>query len=183
MARWEACSRILLLLVLVCAAVAIGCASAAPPVAYPIMPAALGPVDADHNRAKEFARVFCSTLQHVRDKDGKPWGDCARFLDTVDSPQPQTTIPNHYRFLFVPGFGGDCLKDVRAFSTSIGHLKEAHQTAVEYFAVAPFGSSEENGKSIARQVDAGWSGDQARRYVLVGYGKGATDLLEALRVL
>ena len=85
--------------------------------------------------------------------------------------------------MVVPGFGGECLKDVRAFSTSIAHLKDAHKIDVEYFAVAPFGSSEENGKSIARQIDAGWTADKSRRYVIVGYGKGTADILDALRVL
>ena len=147
------------------------------------MPAALGPIDAEHNKAKDFARVFCSTLTHLKDKDGRSWGDCARYLDLAEPAQTQTPIATRYRFLFVPGFGGECLKDVRAFSTSIAHLKATHQVEVEYFAVAPFASSEENGKSIARQVDAGWGADRTRRYVLIGYSKGSADILEALRVL
>ena len=87
------------------------------------------------------------------------------------------------RFLFVSGFGGDCFKDVRAFSTSIAHLKDAHQLAVEYFAVAPYGSSEENGKSIAKHIDEAWAGDKTHRYVVIGYDKGAADLQDALRAL
>ena len=159
------------------------CAGSAPPIAYPMMPSALTPVDADHNKAKDFARVFCSTLPHLKDKDGHAWGDCAKYLDVSDSPRAQAAIATPYRFLFVSGFGAECLKDVRAFSTSIAHLKEAHHVDVEYFAVAPFGSSEENGQSIARHVEEGWAGDKTRRYVLIGYSKGAADLLEALRVL
>lgn len=147
------------------------------------MPAVLGPVDAEHNRAKEFARVFCSTLTHVKDKDGRSWGDCAKFLEMPEAAAPQTALSTRYRFLFVPDFGGECLKDVRAFSTSIAHLKEAHQIDVGYFSVPPFAASEENGKSIARQIDAAWTADTARRFVLIGYGKGATDILDALRVL
>ncbi len=165
------------------AALAIACAAGIPPVTYPVMPAALTPVDADHNRAKEFGRVFCSTLPHLKDPDGHAWGDCARYIETVAPPQPQQAFSTPYRFLVVPGFGSECLKDVRAFSSSIAHLKVAHHVDIEYFAVPPFGSSEENGKSIARQIDAQWSADQTRRYVLIGYSKGASDILEALRVL
>src|SRR5213594_1696519 len=149
------------------------CGAAAPPVTYPVMPSALTPVDADHNKAKDFARVFCSTLPHLKDKDGRSWGDCAKYLDVAEAPRAQTAIATPYRFLFVSGFGAECFKDVRAFGTSIAHLKEAHQIDVEYFAVAPFGSSEENGHSIAKHLDEAWAADKARRYVLIGYGKGA----------
>lgn len=159
------------------------CGAVAPPVTYPVMPSALTPVDADHNKAKDFARVFCSTLPHLKDKDGHAWGDCAKYLDVTEAPRAQTAIATPYRFLFVSAFGAECFKDVRAFSTSIAHLKEAHQIDVEYFAVAPFGSSEENGRSIAKHIDEGWAADKTRRYVLIGYSKGAADLLEALRLI
>src|ERR1700736_489960 len=102
------------------------------------MPAALVPIDAEHNRTKDFARTFCSALHHLKDKDGHSWGDCARYLEAAEPPQPLTAFTTQEPFLFVSGFGADCLKDVRAFSTSIAHLKEAHQVAVEYFAVPPF---------------------------------------------
>src|SRR5436309_11318833 len=157
------------------------CGAAAPPVTYPVMPSALTPIDADHDKAKDFARVFCSTLPHLKDKDGHAWGDCAKYLEMSEPPRAQAAFSTPYRFLFVAGFGAACFKDVRAFSTSIAHLKTAHQIDVEYFAVAPFASSEENAKSIARQVDAGFGADQSRRFVLVGYSKGTADILEALR--
>lgn len=170
-------------LALFAAFLAAGCAGGRPPVTYSVMPAALTPVDAEHNKSRDFARVFCSTLPHLKDKDGKPWGSCDRYLESVDVAQTQNPFTTPYRFLFVAGFGGECLEAVRAYSTSIAHLKDAHQVAVEYFAVAPFGPSEENGSSIAKHIDEGWAADQSRKYVLVGYGKGAADLLEALRVL
>jgi len=159
------------------------CGAAAPPVTYPVMPSALTPIDADHDKAKDFARVFCSTLPHLKDKDGHAWGDCAKYLEMSEPPRAQAAFSTPYRFLFVAGFGAACFKDVRAFSTSIAHLKSAHQIDVEYFAVAPFASSEENGHSIAKHIDEGWAADQTRRYVLIGYSKGAADLLEALRLL
>lgn len=164
-------------------ALAAWAAAAQPPVAYPVMPAALVPIDAEHNKTKDFARTFCAVLPHLKDKDGHSWGDCARYLEAAEGPQPQATFSTRYRFLLVSGFGADCLKDVRAFSTSIAHLKEAHQIPVEYFAVPPFGASEKNGKSIARHIDDGWNSDKAHRFVLIGYSKGAADLLEALRFL
>jgi len=175
--------RLLLAVAAFTAVCSIGCTATTPPVTYSIMPAALGPVDAEHNRAKDFARVFCSTLTHLRDADGRSWGDCAKYFEFGDTPQPQVEIAPRYRFLVVPGFGGECLADVRAFSTSIAHLKEAHHVDIEYFAVAPFASSEENGKSIARRIDGAWSTDSAHRYVLIGYSKGTADILDALRVL
>ena len=164
-------------------ALAAACSAALQPVTYPVMPVALGPVDPERNKTKDFARVFCSTLSHLKDRDGRSWGDCAKYLELAEPAQAQTAPTSRYRFLLVPGFGGECLKDTRAFSTSIAHLKAAHQIDVEYFAVAPFGSSEENGKSVVRQIDAGWNADRMRRYVLIGYSKGTADILEALRVL
>ena len=159
------------------------CASAAQPVTYTVMPSALVPVDGEHYKAKDFARVFCSTLPHLKDKDGHAWGDCGKYLETAEAAQAQPAIGTPYRFLLVADIGGECLKDVRAFSTSIAHLKDAHHVDVEAFAVAPFGSSAENGASIAKHVEEGWAADQTRRYVLLGYGKGATDLLDALRLI
>jgi hypothetical protein len=175
--------RLLLAFPVIAAALSTGCGAATPPVTYSIMPAALGPIEPERNRAKDFGRVFCSTLPHFKDNDGRPWGECAKYLEFVDSAQPQTDIPVRYRFLVVPGFGGECLRDVRAFSTAIAHLKEAHRVDIEYFAVAPFASSEENGKSIARRIDGAWSADSSRRFVLIGYSKGIADILDALRVL
>ena len=159
------------------------CVPGAPPVTYSVMPSALTPVDGDRNKAKDFARVFCSTLPHLKDKDGRKWAECAKYLETSEASQAQAAFATSYRFLIVAGLGGDCLKDVRAFSTSIAHLKAEHQVDVEYFAVAPFGSSSENGTSIAKHINEGWAADQKRRYVLVGYSKGAADLLEAMRLL
>jgi hypothetical protein len=160
-----------------------GCGGALPPVTYAVMPAALTPVDAEHNKAKDFAKVFCSTLPHLKDKDGSAWGDCAQYLDAAEPAQTQAALSSPHRFLFVSGIGADCMKDVRAFSTSIAHLKEAHHIDIEYFAVAPFGASSENGTSIAKHIEEGWTADKSRRYVLVGYDKGAADLLESLRAV
>ena len=159
------------------------CVATAPPITYPVMPAALTPVDAEHNKSRDFARIFCSTLAHLKDKNGRAWGDCAKYLETIESPQPQPPFTTPYRFMLVPGFGSECLKDVRAFSTSIAHLKQAHEIPVEYFAIPPFGSSEANGKSIAKHIQESWNADKARRYVVIGYDKGAADILEALRIL
>jgi hypothetical protein len=45
----------------------------------------------------------------------------------------------------------------------------------------PFASSVDNGRAIARFIDQSWTGDAARRrFVLIGYSKGAVDLMEAL---
>jgi hypothetical protein len=159
------------------------CAAAVPPVTYTVMPSTLAPIDGDHNKARDFGRAFCGALTHFKDPDGHSWGDCSKYIEIAEPPQAQPAFTTPYRFMLVGGFGGNCLKDVRAFGPSIAHLKDAHQIAVEPFAVAPYASSEENGKSIAKHIDEGWAADKAHRYVLIGYDKGAADLLEALRVL
>src|SRR5437870_2128507 len=101
----------------------LACAAAAPPITYPVMPSALTPIDADHNKAREFGRVFCSTLGHFKAPDGRSWGDCAKYLEIAEPSQAQPPLTTTYRVLFVGGFGGTCLKDVRAFGPSIAHLK------------------------------------------------------------
>src|SRR2546425_10615020 len=102
------------------------CGAAAPPVTYPVMPSALTPIDADHDKAKDFARVFCSTLPHLKDKDGHAWGDCAKYLEMPEPPRAQAAFSTPYRFLFVAGVGAACLQDGRRVRTSIAHLKNAH---------------------------------------------------------
>ena len=161
------------------------CAAAVPPVTYTVMPSALTPVDGDHNKARDFGRAFCGALTHFKNPEGHSWGDCSKYIEIAEPPQAQAplTLTTPYRFMLVGGFGGGCLKDVRTFGPSIAHLKDAHQIAVESFAVAPYASSEENGKSIAKHIDEGFVADKTHRYVLIGYDKGAADLLEALRVL
>ena len=158
------------------------CAATTTPVTYSVMSTALIPVAADHNKARDFGRVFCSTLTHLKDPEGHAWGDCAKYIDIAEASQTQAALTSPYRFLLVGGLGGECLNG-RAFGPSIAHLKADHGLAVEYFAVPPYAPSEENGKAIAKHLDEGWSGDRAHRYVLIGYDKGAADLLEALRVL
>jgi hypothetical protein len=162
---------------------AAACASGPSPITYTVMPTSLTPIESDHNKAKDFARIFCSTLGHFTDLDGRSWGDCAKYIEVAQPPQAQTSFTAPFRFLFVAGFGNDCLQDVRAFGPSIEHLKNDHDVAVEAFGVPPYASSEENGKAIAKHIDDGWTADQTRKYVLIGYDKGAADLIDALRVL
>jgi hypothetical protein len=162
-ARWFAHAGCALVLAAMAA-----CAAATPPITYSVMPTALTPVDADRNKAKEFARVFCASLGHFKDKDGHAWGECEKYLEMTDAAQAQAQIATPYRF---------------PFSTSIAHLKDAHRLDIDYFAVAPYGSSEENGKSIARHIDDALARDKTHRYVVIGYDKGAADLQEALRAL
>jgi hypothetical protein len=162
------------------------CSSAPPPAQPPIMPASLSPIPPARDRSHDFARVFCATLPHTRDRDGKGWGDCGRFLQPAEPAEalpPDAPIAAGYRYLLVGGFGDGCFKDAHAFADAIAHLRDAHHLAIDAFAVPPFAPSEENGLAIARQIDAGWSADQVHPYVLVGYDKGAADLLEALRTL
>lgn len=170
-------------LVLLGALAVAGCSAAPPPAQPPVMPAALAPIPASRDKSHAFARVFCATLPHTADRDGKRWGDCARYIEPAEPPSPLPPLATPYRFLLVGGFGDGCFRDARAFGTAVTHLRDAHHLDVDAFAVAPFASSEENGASIARQIDAGWTADRTRRYVLVGYDKGAPDLLEALQLL
>jgi hypothetical protein len=168
----------------VLAMLAVACGGV-PPAPYHIMPSALVPITPAHNRARAFGRLFCGTLKHFVDPNGNPWGDCGRYLENVDTPPPK---PEEFSLsmpvLFVAGFGDECMKDVRAFGPSIAHLKDEHAIDVETFRSAPYASSAETGRAIARRIDESWKADPMhRRLILVGYSKGAVDLLEALDLL
>jgi len=175
-----------ILLAVLLAVLLAGCSAAPPPAQPPVMPASLSPVPAGRDRSHDFARVFCAVLPHTKDPDGKSWGDCATYLDPAEPGEPlaaDAPIASRYRFLLVGGLGDGCFRDTRAFSAAIAHLRDAHAVTVEAFSVAPYASSEENGQSIARQIDNRWSADATHPYILIGYDKGAADLLEALRTL
>jgi hypothetical protein len=148
------------------------------------MPASLSPVMPPRDKSTSFARTFCETLPHTKDADGKSWGSCAKYLAGAEPAEAKDApIPGSYRYLVVGGFGDGCFRDTRVFADAIAHLRDEHKIDIDAFPVAPFAPSEENGRSIAHQIDDRWSTDQTRPFVLIGYDKGAADLLEAVRLL
>ncbi len=126
-----------------------------------------------------FADVFCSVLKDEHPDDGQ-WGDCSQYLQTPKSPTPAALgpIPTKYRVLIIPGFLSSCVSSTPALQRGQAHLKDAHKLDVEYLQV-PNSSSAANGKMIADYISEHMRSDN-RKYIVIGYSKGAPDVQEAL---
>jgi hypothetical protein len=86
-----------------------------------------------------------------------------------------------YRLLVVPGIFGECVQDVALpWEDARRHLHEKHNADVEYVSVPATGSSSFNANVIATYVDRQFAGSDQRPYIMFGYSKGASDILEAL---
>jgi len=125
-----------------------------------------------------FANLFAAVLKGENPDSGE-WGESSRYMETVAaSPVELAPISNKYRVLIVPGFMSACASSVPAFQEGQEHLRDKHGVDVELFPV-PNDSSEANAKRIAEYVRGKMQGD-ARKYIVVGYSKGAPDIQVAL---
>ena len=122
-----------------------------------------------------FADVFCSVLRNEHPDEGT-WGDCSQYLDAKPSNTAATLgpIPNKYRVLVLPGFMSSCVSSVEALQKGQENLRKVYGLDVEYLSL-PNDSSENNGKLIADYLRAHGKEDP-RKYIVIGYSKGAPDL-------
>ena len=139
--------------------------------------------DSGKDLSASFARTFCSVL-HAENPDGGEWDSCGSYLK---SEQPQAyeparleAIPAAYRVLVVPGILSSCQANTQAFAEARSHLREKHGMTVE-FLQTPNESSTANGVRIAKYLKANSQSDP-RKYIVVGYSKGAPDVQEALAI-
>lgn len=134
------------------------------------------PVSTD---AVKFANLFC-TVRERENPDGGDWGPCNQYLETEAQRNVDLrTISTRYRVLIVPGFFGLCTSSMApVFAEGQEHLRTAHGITVERW-TAPNASSEDNAKSIAQYLRDHMQSDR-RKYIVVGYSKGAADLQTAL---
>lgn len=127
------------------------------------------------DRRSAFADVFCSVLRDEHPDDGT-WGDCSQYIDATPDGQPASLgpIPNKYRILVLPGFMSSCVSSTEALGKGQEHLRKEHGLDVEYLQL-PNDSSENNGKMIADYLRK-HAGSDPRKYILIGYSKGAPDV-------
>lgn len=127
------------------------------------------------DRRTAFADIFCSVLRDENPDQGS-WGDCSQYIES--KPDNTTTslgpIPNKYRILVLPGFMSSCVSSVQALGKGQEHLRKEHGLDVEYLSL-PNDSSENNGKLIAEYLRK-HAGSDPRKYIVIGYSKGAPDL-------
>ena len=109
------------------------------------------------------------------------WNNCAAYLGTTPpaARADLAAISNKYRILIVPGFFSQCAStSAPAFDEGVKALTQLGMTVETW--VPPNASSEDNGKSFAQYVRDHMGLLDQRKYIVVGYSKGAPDVQTAL---
>jgi pimeloyl-ACP methyl ester carboxylesterase len=127
-----------------------------------------------------FREVFCSTLREHPDRQRRGCEELLHRLgdEAPSAPQPAAPpVPNtRLRLVFVPGLFNDCASSIAwPFETSVLRLRSLGYSA-EILPVNGRSSSSFNAARIAELVAQIPDSDQP--LVLVGYSKGAVDILE-----
>jgi hypothetical protein len=134
--------------------------------------------DDSSNVASAFADLFCSVLKQ-KNPDGGEWGGCENYIDGGGKSDLKLgPIPSKYRVEIVPGLMSSCFADSPAFAEGQASLRDKYGITAELIAV-PNNSSEDNAKLIAQTLRDKWKSDQ-RKFIVLGYSKGAPDLHVAL---
>jgi dienelactone hydrolase len=132
---------------------------------------------ADRDRSVQFAQLFCAVLSQERPDEGE-WAGCGDYLEAGAKPASKLSpLAQNYRVLVVPGVFNVCASKAPAFEQGRKHLIE-HGIPAELLAV-PNDTSEANGRRIMDYIRER-SQDDPRKYIVIGYSKGAPDAHEAV---
>lgn len=133
------------------------------------------------DRSREFASLFCATLR--RQPDSAQWGPCSQYLENAGDTRGSALgpIPSNYRLLVVPGVMNSCVESTPAFQEAHSYLLEKYGIRAEVLAV-PNESSESNARLIADYLREQAASDP-RKYIVIGYSKGAPDLQTMLALI
>ncbi len=130
------------------------------------------------NVSAAFSDLFCSVLRQHNPDTGE-WGACADYLDGAGKEDVALApLPTTYRLLIVPGILSSCASDAPAFLEGQQDLREKHGMTVDLLNV-PNDSSEQNAHFIAEYLKGQVKTDP-RKFIVLGYSKGAPDLQVAL---
>ncbi len=121
-----------------------------------------------------FADYFCTVLAK-NNPDTGDWGGCNKYIeDTGKTDFQLPELSKNYRVLIIPGFMSSCFPDSPAFMEGQEALKNKYGVPVDLLAV-PNDSSDDNAKMIGDYLRENGAKD-SRKYIVVGYSKGAPDL-------
>jgi hypothetical protein len=145
---------------------------------------AVGTPPASDGRAR-FREIFCQLLAAGPDYQGQA-DACENFLLRLnDEPQPGgVTGPllvksTRYRVMVVPGFLNECFADIALpFEEAIESLNDQGFN-IDQLVVSGRSSSDSNADGIAETIED-LHLDEDEKLVLIGYSKGAVDILHFL---
>lgn len=127
--------------------------------------------------SSSFADVFCTVLKR-KNPDGGDWGACEQWIEKKGREDVRlSSIPGEdkYRVVVVPGFFSSCFPEAPAFLEAHKPMKEQYGYQVDVMTI-PNDSSEDNAGKIAAYLKAEAAKDPKRKFILVGYSKGAPDI-------
>jgi hypothetical protein len=134
--------------------------------------------DGDTDHTTRFSDLFCSVLSQGN-PDGGEWGSCDQYIDGKGRTDLKLgPISTKYRVAIVPGLMSSCFSDAPAFLEGQTALRDKYGMAVDLVPV-PNDASEDNAKVIAKSL-RDLARSDPRKFILVGYSKGAPDLQVAL---
>ena len=133
-----------------------------------------------------FREIFCSVLD-ARQSDLPDYQDCDVALTRVADEKAGSGAPvdlapsqSNLTVYFVPGIGWDCFSQWLAPpETAVKHIRQFGY-GFEAVPIESLSSSSRNARIIHDTVMRSPQSEAGSRAVLVGYSKGATDILEAV---
>jgi triacylglycerol esterase/lipase EstA (alpha/beta hydrolase family) len=133
-----------------------------------------------------FREIYCEVLE----SKGEEWPDyrpCKEALMQVANEPPGTGAEvnlgqsDHQSLsVIVPGVGWECMENWLGIDESIRSLLESYGYAAELIDVDGLSSSANNARQIRDQVMSLPEEYRDKTIVLMGYSKGAPDILEAI---
>lgn len=156
-----------------------------PEVSVPLMMVPVSSTGVEDKRAR-FREIFCAVLQS-RGESLPDYRSCEQALTRVGVEQQGQGLPvdlgrsgQQLRVILVPGVGWDCFAqwlDLRgSVEQHLGSLGYRYDT----LKVEGLSGSAVNANSIRDTLVEQLSADGQRKTVLIGYSKGAVDILEAV---
>ena len=133
-----------------------------------------------------FAEIYCAVLDARRD-DVPDWRECEDALRITSLQKGATGAPvnlgnseKELLALFVPGLGWNCFEEFLDLTYSIPRHLDQYGFELRMVPVDGLSSSANNARMIRDYVMSLPEEDADRPLVIMGYSKGAPDILEAV---